>query len=107
MGFFSTIFHGAENIVSSIYHGVANDINDVGSVIKKVPDVVNNAVDKVTSVGKDAVDQVGGIAKGAEFDLFLPFLLIGGGLAFFLYNQSPNTVSNVAQSASRAPIPIG
>ena len=102
MGFFSNVFHGAENFVSGVFHGVENTVDSVASDIKQVPSVVNNAVNKVTGVANNVVNTTGSAVKGFEWDIFVPFAAIGIGLLFLLRNSSPNTISNVAQSASRS-----
>ena len=69
-----------------------------------VASIVNNGISTVGGVINNGINTVGGAVKGAEFTLAIPLVLVGVGLLFLLKNSNSNTISNVAQSASRAPL---
>ena len=69
-----------------------------------VTGIVNNGISTVGGVINNGINTVGGAVKGFEFTLAIPLVLVGVGLLFLLKNSNSNTISNVAQSASRAPI---
>jgi hypothetical protein len=82
------------------------DVSDVKKAHDEVFPNLNKGVNNVISTGSNVVsnviDTAGDVIKIGEFTLLLPLIAVGLGLFFFLKNQSPNTLSNVASAGAGA-----
>lgn len=87
----------------------------IGKAFGDLPTVVggvaNNAINQVGNILDKGVSTIDKLGTGFEIGLFLPFAIIGVGIAIILGRSDPSTLSNVSRSAAQVasnypPIPL-
>lgn len=113
MGFFSEIYDGIKNLVGgienaggSVYKSIDSKIDLAEKTVSKIPDTVESLGGKIIDTGENIGDKVldtgKGIISGVENTIFIPLIIIAGGLLFFMKNQNGDSLSNIARSASQS-----
>lgn len=107
MGFIDSIESGASDVFGTIKSDADKVVTAIANTPKELGNIVDNVVQTGGKIANNVVNKASGVISGAEDVLLLPLLAIGVGIAFLFYNSSSNTISNVAESASKvAPLAV-
>jgi uncharacterized membrane protein len=97
-----------DKIGANIKSGVSTVYGDVKNVVSHAGHVVESVVDTGEQIAKNTEADISKFGQSALSTITLPLLLIGAGVMFYLFNQSPtsleNTSGNIAQGVGKVPI---